>query len=207
MYEVKELERKEREKLYKGIIQLGYSYEDAKDIFEKLEDECLIEITPPQMEEPLLQWTNVSMTHSGRYSGKTYKAGNVIFNIKESVMASAGLMTSLLASILTFSVSQPVLGILTIITAVLSAANFTKVTLDNNAALVLAVLWENKVQCMQTIEVNMGFELVNQRLIAANREKLSYSQYNDLLDDLKDIKSIEIRDGKIYLKEKIHISY
>jgi len=207
MVEMKELEWKKRAELYKGIAQLGVSLEEAKKIFEYLEDECVIEITPPKMEEPALQTVKIQTTHTGRFSGKSYKPGNIIFNIKEAMIDSLVFGTSTVASIGAISMSQPVIAILTILTAVLSAANLGKIVLDDNAVLILAILWENRHTFDQLIDVEVGLELVNKYLESYNREKLSEIHYNDLLEDLSNAGSIILDNGKIKLNEKIHIEY
>lgn len=204
---MKELEWKKRAELYKGITQLGCSIEEAKKIFEYLEDECVIEITPPKMEEPALQMVKIQTTHTGRFSGKSYKPGNIIFNIKEAVVDSLVFGTSTVASIGAISMSQPVIAILTILAAVLSATNLGKIVLDDNAVLILAILWENRHTFDQLIDVEVGLELVNKYLESYNREKLSEIQYNDLLEDLRNVGSIILDNGKIKLNEKIHIEY
>lgn len=204
---MKELEWKKRAELYKGIAQLGVSLEEAKKIFEYLEDECVIEITPPKMEEPALQTVKIQTTHTGRFSGKSYKPGNIIFNIKEAMIDSLVFGTSTVASIGAISMSQPVIAILTILTAVLSAANLGKIVLDDNAVLILAILWENRHTFDQLIDVEVGLELVNKYLESYNREKLSEIHYNDLLEDLSNAGSIILDNGKIKLNEKIHIEY
>lgn len=204
---MKELEWKKRAELYEGITQLGCSIEEAKKIFEYLEDECVIEITPPKMEEPALQMVKIQTTHTGRFRGKSYKPGNIIFNIKEAVVDSLVFGTSTVASIGAISMSQPVIAILTILTAVLSAATLGKIVLDDNAVLILAILWENRHTFDQLIDVEVGLELVNKYLESYNREKLSEIQYNDLLEDLRNVGSIILDNGKIKLNEKIHIEY
>ncbi len=207
MIEMKELEWKKRNELHKGIEQLGISHGEAKKIFEYLEDKCVIEITSPQMEEPLLQMIKIKSAHTGRFTGKSYKPGNVIFNIKDAIGDSLVLVTSVAASIGAVSMSQPVIAILTILSAALSAAGLTKKALDTNAVLILAVLWENRDTYDKVIEAPVGLELVNKYLESYDREKLSEAQYNDLLDDLGQMGSIVINNGKIQLNEKIYIEY
>ena len=67
MTKKKKLESEKREELYKGIAQIGVSYEEAKKIFNSLEDECIIEITAPQVEESPLQSVIIKATHTGRF--------------------------------------------------------------------------------------------------------------------------------------------
>ncbi len=207
MVELKELEWKKRDELYKGISQLGISIEEARKIFEYLEDECVIEITPPKVEKSALQMVKIQATHTGRFRGKTYKPGNIILNIKNAVVDSLVFGTSTVASIGAISMSQPVIAIFTIFSAVLSVCNLGKIVLDNNAVLILAVLWENRHTYGQLIDAEVGLALVNKYLESYSREKLSGVQYNDLLEDLRDVRSIVLNDGKIKLNEKIHIEY
>lgn len=207
MFEMKEVEWKKRDDLYRGIAQLGISIEEAKSIFEYFEDECVIEVTPPQMEEPVLQSVKIQVTHTGRFTGKSYKPGNIILNVKDGIINSLAFGTSVVASIGAISTSQPVIAILTIITAVLSVANLGKMELDEDAVLILAVLWENRELYDQLIDVEVGLELVNTYLESYNRTRLSEVRYNDLLDDLNAIRCIALKDGKIELIEKINIEY
>ncbi len=204
---MKDQEWEKRNELLEGIARLGIPMTEAKKIFEYLEDECVIEITPPQMEESAMQMVNISAAHTGRFKGKSYKPGNIILNIKNAVMESLGLGISITATIGALSMSQPVIAILTIMGAVLSAANLAKIELDANAVLILAVLWENRNAYDQWIDIGVGLELVNQYLESNNREKLSEVNYNDLLDDLRSLDSIALYNGKIKLNEKINIEY
>lgn len=207
MVELKELECEKRDQLYKGIAQLGISMEEAKKIFEYLEDECLIEITPPQIGEFASHWVRIEASHTGRFSGRTYKPGNIILNIKDAVVDFLVFGFSTAASIGAVSMSQPVIAILTIFSAVCSAANLGKIVLDDDAVLVLAVLWEKQHTYDQLIDEELGLELVNEYLESHGREKLSEIQYNDLLEDLSNVGSIMLKDGKIKLNEKIYIEY
>lgn len=207
MVEMKQLEWKKRDDLCKGIARLGVSIEDAKRIFEYLEDECVIEITAPQMKAPVLQTVKMQATHTGRITGKSYKPGNIIFNMKDGMVNSLALGASIAASIGAVSLSQPVIAILTILSAVLSAANLWEKELDEDAVLILAVLWENGNTYDQLIDIEAGLVFANTYLESYNRTRLSKVRYNDLLDDLNAIKCIELMDGKIKLKERINIEY
>lgn len=209
MVEMKVLEREKREELYKGIAQLGISIEDAKKVFEYLEDACVIEVTPPKMKESPLQILKIQATYTGRFSGKSYKPGNIIINIKDAMVESLALGFSIIASIGAISMSQPMIAIFTIISAVLSAANLGKIELGDNAVLILAVLWESTRTYGgdQLIDVEFGLELVNRYLQSCGREKISEVQYDDALEDLENVKCIVVKDGKIKLNEKIHIEY
>lgn len=52
-----------------------------------------------------------------------------------------------------------------------------------------------------------GIKFVNEYLKSCNREIISSVQYNDLLEDLRDIGCIVLENGNIRLIEKIHIKY
>lgn len=207
MVEMKQLEWKKRDDLCKGIVSLGVSIEDAKRIFEYLEDECVIEITSPQMKAPVLQTVKMQAAHTGRITGKSYKPGNIIFNMKDGMVNSLALGASIAASIGAVSLSQPVIAILTILGAMLSAANLWEKELDEDAVLILAVLWESRNTYDQLIDIEASLAFVNTYLESYNSTRLSKVRYNDLLDDLNAIKCIELKDGKIKLKEKINIEY
>lgn len=207
MVEVKELEWKKRDELCKGISQQGISIEEARIVLNYLEDECLIEITPPQVGESVLQMIKIKDAHTGRFEGKSYKPGNIILNIKEAAINSLAFASSAVASIAAISTSQPIIASFTILSTVLSAAVLGEIKLDDNAVLILAVLWENRHIYNQFIEADAGLEIVNDYLESYDREKLSRIQYNDLLADLEKVKSIDLNDGKIKLVEKICIEY
>lgn len=206
MIEMKELEREKREELYKGVAQL-ITADEARKLLETLEDKCIIEITPPKTEESHLQTVRIQATHTGRFKGNTYKPGNIILNIKDAVLDSLILGSSTVASMEAISMSQPTIAILTIIAAMLSVINLSKIVLDDNAVVILAVLWENRYTYDSLIDAAVGLELVNKHLELYNREKLSEVQYNDLLEDLKNVKCIVLDNGKIKLNEKIYIEY
>lgn len=207
MIEMKELEREKREELCKGVAQLGIKSHEARKLLEFLEDKCIIEIIPPKKEESPLQMVRIQATRTGKYRGKTYKPGNIILNIKDAISDALILGSSTLASMGSISISEPKIAILTIFAAILSAVNLSKIILDDNAVVILAVLWENRYTYDSFIDVKVGLELVNNYLELHNREKLSEVQYNDLLEDLESVKSIVLDNGKIKLNEKIYIQY
>lgn len=207
MIEMKEQAWKKREELYTGIAQLGISLEEAKKILRYLEDECIIEITSPQKEEPSFKMVIMQSSRTGRFEGWKYTPGNIIFNMKEAPVESLTFAASTVASIGAVSISQPVVFIFTILAAALSAASLSKKALDDKAALILAVLWENRYTYNQSIDEEAGLKLVNKYLESYKREKLSEIQYKDLLKELSNIKSIELIDGKIKLNERICIKY
>lgn len=207
MIEMKEQAWKKREELYTGIAQLGISLEEAKKILRYLEDECIIEITSPQKEEPSFEMVIMQSSRTGQFEGRRYTPGNIIFNMKEAPVESLAFAASTVASIGAVSISQPVVFIFTILAAALSAASLSKKALDDKAALILAVLWENRYTYNQSIDEEAGLKLVNKYLESYKREKLSEIQYKDLLKELSNIKSIELNDGKIKLNERICIKY
>lgn len=207
MIEIKELEWKKRDDLHKGIAQLGVSQEEAKRIFEFLEDECVIEITTPKMEDAALQMILIQASHTGRITGESYKPGNIILNIKNAVVNYVALGASMAASIGAISMSQPVIALFTVLSVVLSAVGLCKNKLDENAVLLLAVLWKNRHMYDQWINADAGLELVDQYLESCQEEKLSVTQYNYLLDDLSKAGCIVLNDGKIKLREKICMKY
>lgn len=200
-------ESKKRSELYKGIEYLGFSEKDAKKIFESFEDECIIEITAPQKESIPMEWTITRKSHTGRYKGNLYKPGNVMFNIKKAVVGSMVTGGSVISSIMAVSISQPIMAILTIVVAVLSIADLGKIELEDDAVMILAILWENRKRTNQPIEIEEAYNIINQELENNKRDKLSITRYNDLLEDLEKLETIEIIDNKIQLKEKVVIKY
>ena len=193
--------------MHKGIEYLGFSEKDAKKIFESFEDECIIEITAPQKESMPMELTVVRTSHTGRYKGNSYKPGNVMFNIKKAVVGSMVTSGSAISSIMAVSILQPIIAILTIVVAVLSIADLGKFELENDAVTILAILWKNRKETNQLIETEEAYNIINQELENNKRDKLSITKYNDLLDDLEKLKTIEIINDKIQLKEKVVIKY
>ena len=207
MVEMKELEWEERDRLYKGIAALGVSYEAAKKIFARPADLCVIEVDPPQAEGPSLQAVEICAMHTGRFHGRTYKPGNIILNIQDETGEFLAFGASVAASIGALSASQPIVACFTILAAILSVAALGKKQLDDDAALILAVLWEDRDRYGTLIDRETGYELVDQYLKLHGREGMSKSRYEDLLEDLDGVGSIEQISGKIRLKERIHITY
>ena len=208
MTELKELEREKRKEMYVALAKrLDISNENSKKLFDYMEDECMVEITSPQEEESSLQTVKAEISHSGRFKGKSYKVGNIFFNIKDSIINSMAFGISTIASLGSISIEQPIIAILTAMAALLSAENSCKVDLEDDAVAVLAILWENKSLFGDRIKSKEALKLVNARLVEYNRDEISESRYNDLLDDLQAVKCIAIEDDKVILKEKVHISY
>lgn len=207
MNTLKELEIKKRSELYGGLTCLGFTFEEARNIFERMEDECLVEVIPPQAEEIPMQWVHLHAGPTGRYSGNSYKPGNIIFNVKDAVLNSLSAIISAAASMAAFSMDEPLIGGLTVFSAFLSIATLGKASMNNELSLVLAVLWENRHVYGNSIERKDGLRLANDKLSTYGRENLSDVQYNDLLSDLDHMKCIELVNDRIILREKVCISY
>lgn len=207
MTELKQVEEQKREIIYKAISELGCSIDNAKKLFANMEDECIVEITAPLNEEVPLQWITIQSTHTGHYSGKSYKPGNIILNIRKSVSSSLALAATSVASISAISISEPLIGIFTIIGTILSAAQLTKTELNGNSSILMAALWEDRGGYNLTVGIESGLELMNRKMSVYGKEPVSKGQYQELLDELQDFGVIRLEDGKIILKEKIHILY
>lgn len=208
MKELKELELKKRQELLEIFDDLDYSNGDAKQLLIYLEDENFLEITAPKADEVPLEYTRINATHMGQYSGRSYKPGNIIFNIKKAVPKSINILFDTTVSIGAIASAQPIIAIFKILSKMITAIDFCRVELNGDAAFVLAVLWENKASYTNHgLDTEAAFETINNKLTEMNRPILSKMIYNDILEFLHKIGTITIDNGNIILKEKVSISY
>lgn len=86
-----------------------------------------------------------------------------------------------------------------VLASIFSACDVLKVDLNDDAVLVLAVLWENKDAGSRLINKKKGFGLVNERLKAYNKVALSCKEYDELLKKLEDIGCVALKNETVYL--------
>lgn len=207
MKQIKELELEKRKEIQDAIMDLNYSQKDAEMIFHQFEDCSFIEITAPEEEESMLEWINVRKLHTGRYIGNSYKSGNIIINIKKGVLDFLVMEVSTIGSVLAISADQPLVGILTIFVAIVSSLKMIKKELEKECVFVLAILWESGYRKGQGIDLEEAYHLINEKQRLLQRNELSQTEWNDIMDDLKELECIKLEDGKIILIEELQIEY
>lgn len=118
--------------------------------------------------------------------------------------ASSGQLLSFIGKAEGISFDKPVTALLTILGAIITiVAELSKIDIAKDAAFVLTVLWENNQQDKGSVE--KGFKLVNKTCEEQGRRLYTQAEYEEILDDLASIKSIDIRSNEIILMEKIWI--
>lgn len=199
-----DLARAKRQEICNVISSAGITDGQAEQLLKWLEDECLLEIYPPEEPEYPMQYMTISSPYTGKGSGATYKAGNIIINIKKSILDSAAFIASSVATLGAISCDNTGVATLTILSILLSLPGQSKISLAKDEAFILAVLWEER---QRDLSVEQSLLCVNQKRAKYNKKVYSEEEYADILDNLVAIKSIEIVNDTITLKERIQIKY
>ena len=202
--ELKNNEMKKREGL-REIIEKNFDFDiDSRTILDYLENECIIELIPPLEKEVKLQYIEVKGNHTGKFKGNSYKPGNIIINIKKTLISSVQIFLSVPITMGSFSEEHPIIGGLSLISTVLLIAGLSKVELTEKASLVVVVIWENRLEYKNTDEI---YNLVNEKLKIYERTPLKRNDFYDVLEELQNIRCIEICSNEVLLKEIIKIEY
>lgn len=200
----RDLECAKRQEMCKVISSLGIGGGRAEQLMERLEDEGWLAIYPPEEPEHRMQYMVISSPYSGRGEGTTYKPGNIIINLKKSILSSAELLFSSGAAAGCISHDNPGVAVLTILSTLFSVAKLSKISLAQDESFILAVLWENQ---QKNMSIEQSLVHVNQKRRECNKKIYTEEDYMHILDDLAAIKSIEIVNDTIIMKEQIRIEY
>lgn len=98
--------------------------------------------------------------------------------------------------------SVPVVKYCAVFLLVKELLNLFSVEIKKEMIYILSTAWKNCDQ-KQSISVDKCFSIVNQALERNNEEKLSYTEFNYILDSMVKLKSIEILEDIIFLKESV----
>lgn len=207
MRELKELEAQKRKDIVEGIQRTGISREEAQRIFEYLEDECYVEVIAPREKDVRLEYVALTGNRRGGYFGNSYKPGNIILNMKKAVNNTILTGSSIVTTLAGITENQPLVAIMGLVTVIASCTSYIKMELNKDLALVLAVLWENKECYNKYISFEEGLRLVNERLKEYDREEITRMEFTDIVEELEEIKCIEIVGDAVVLKEKVRIEY
>lgn len=208
MIENKEMEKKKRRELQEKITYLGISREEAKRIFEDLEDEGILEITCPQSEEPRIEYIAMrQIGHSGRYRGISYKRGNIVLNIRQAIVKTLMSGASIFESMNGLFDDQPVIACIKIFIAMLTAADLFTIPLNEEMSFVLVALWKKRPGKNQSVPCTAGWEYVNEMLKENNKDPMTQVRYNEVLRDLEEAGIIQSKKDEIWLRERVCIRY
>lgn len=199
-----DLARVKRQEICNVINSAGIESEKAEQLLKWLEDECLLEIYPPEEPEYPMQYMTIFSPYTGKGRGATYKSGNIIINMRKSILHSTALLASSAATLGAISCDNPGIAALTILSILLSLPEQSKISLAKDEAFILAVLWEER---RRDLSVEQSLLCVNQKCEECNKKVYNEEEYADILDNLVAIKSIEIVNDTINLKERIQIKY
>lgn len=205
MIEVNELALLKRVELQKALkSRMNCDKRVAIEILNIFEDESYIEIIPPESEEANLEKIYAKATHLGRYKGKSYKPGNIIFDIRTCVIDffinGADMANAIFDD-------HPLIGALSVFIALISSLKMIKCELEEECVSVLAILWENGYRKGQEIEVESARNLINIQMEKKGRSIFSKVEFEDILEDLEQFGCVKINNDKITLVEELILSY
>lgn len=200
----RDLECAKRQEICKIISSSGIETGQAEQLMKWMEDEGWLEIYPPEEPEHHMQYMTISSPYSGRGEGATYKPGNIIINMRKSILSSAEMLFSSGAAVGGISQDNRVVAVLTILFTLSFVAKLSKIDLAQDEAFILAVLWENQ---QRNLSAEQSLIHVNQKRRECHKKIYTEEDYAYILDHLVAIKSIEIVNDTIILKERIRIKY
>lgn len=206
---LKALEKKKREEMA-DIIRGAVSHFFNEGCYplefvEFLEDAGVIDIAPPYGEPDILQYTVIEGNRLGGYSGKSYKPGNIIINVRKALMNDVACLLQIPISIGSFGADQPLIGSMAVVAALLSVAGLSETSLSESSSLILISAWEDRLLRNKTTEDN--YLKTNEKLKSLGKSTLSRSEHEEALKRLQEVKCIDILDDKIQIRDAISIRY
>lgn len=197
-----------REEICRAFQECGMQEKQAAELMKEMERRCLIEFSAPVWKEPPLEYIEIKSGHTGHYHGSTYKMGNIMFHVKESMLDALGIGIDLGVSVMSFYQSGwNAVSVGTIILAAISVAKLRKVQIEEEAAFLIAALWEESVKERCSIKIADGLEIVNKKKLFFGKQRMESTEYNYYLDYLGVLGCIAINGGMIDLVERVNIKY
>lgn len=212
--EYSELRVREKEKrqeieraVFEALEKMGLPTDSASRVLSNMEDNCCFEITPPLEKLKTIQYLDIKHDPLNGYKGNSYKPGNIIFNIKKSFFESSttifGSADTIIQSLQDGAISKN--EILAFIAALLRVAGLSKSSLSIPAATILVAAWESKG--IASMDLGELFTVTNSKLALDGNEQLTWDDYNDIINEMLEMKCIEIIEGKLQIMERIVIRY
>lgn len=200
--------KEKRKEICRAFQECGMQEKQAVELMKEMERRCLIEFSAPVLKEPPLEYIEIKAGHTGHYHGSTYKMGNIMFYIKESMLDALGIGVNMGVSIMSFYQSGwNAVSVGTIILAAISVVKLRKVQIEEEAAFLIAALWEESVKERRSIKIEDGFEIVNKKKLFFGKQRMESAEYNSYLDYLDALGCIVINGETIDLVERVNIKY
>ncbi len=196
----------------KSIIRSCYSNadgpavseEEIDRIYDTLIEEKGISIKDPEYEfTNRMNWIASFKIPGGGHEYKSLKPGNITLNMRKAICS----IPSMVLDASYFYSEKRLMIVCAVISICQKLRSAFTVAVTEEQALVLSVLWKNCPEKPYVIDLDKGFKLVNEALAANGREKLSYSDYNHIVNCLLKFKCLDITENRISLKERIIRKY
>ncbi len=157
------------------------SEEDSALIIEKL---CRIRKPEfPKMEPPKFEYLTIDNIKN---TGSSIKPGNILLNMRKLLIDSSEIGLTIAGVIAT-----PYLIPLAALIVWNKVWSNIKIDLDENHAMTIKLMWENRDTERNWIEEEKSFRLFNQYLKSKNRNEILIDDFKKILSNLESMKCIE----------------
>lgn len=160
-----------------------------------------LSITPPEEEPPMMQFLTIDSLKNYN-SGQSIKAGNIILNIRKLIST----FPNVIAASVSISYDIPILKICAALSIWKELHDVFTIEITREQAIVLVALWKN-CDNTQHISLSDGFIAVNTLYKNLDDCVMNQTTYNRIIDQLINLKCIEVTDERIWLREWISRRY
>lgn len=185
------------ESLKKTLIQNGASEEIADVTVDSVLKENGFEINPP-----CRQIVMGYITMTGMKSGSSIKAGNIILNARKFFKALPSLIL-LGSDVVEYNFFLKIMAFITLWQELLE---ISKITFNEDEAIILNALWCN-CKTNNTINIDESFQIVNEWRKRLSFTELQWDEYMVQLEKLEKIGCLKRMDSFMLLCEEINVEY
>lgn len=178
---------------------------EYSEIYKDLINIGVIEITPaatpPPQNPPMMQYITFSTSYD--FNGvRSIKPANIKLNIKQLILNTP----SVADDVETF-VNKPLISkVFALLHLFMVFVDTLTIEIKQEQAFVLVALWQN-CNGNHQIDLNEGFEAATLLFEKHHKPKLTFGEYNEVIDSLVKIGCMQIIDGTALLKEQISRKY
>ena len=174
---------------------------DSSEVLKELKDIGCIRITPPE-DPPFLMHCLTFSSLNNYENGNSYKFGNIKINIRKLIDTIPGIIEATIS----ISYDIPILKICAALSLWKSIKNVFTVEITREQAITLIALWKN---CDSSHHINLdtGYECVNNLYATLGEDEISSTLYNRTIDQLIELKCIDITNNTIWLCEWVSKKY
>ncbi len=191
------------EYLKQNLLNLSFSdnITNKSDIYSELVTMGFVNISPPEEDSPIFHYLTIDSLNNYK-SGSSIKPGNIVFNF--------GKLIKSLPELITFEVS--IISDIHILRVCAALMLWTKlldmmtIEITKEQAVVITALWKN-CNKDKNIDLKDGFLCTNKLNKDLGETNFRYKKYLNIINQLSEIKCIELNDNTVRLREWISRKY